>query len=271
MIDDTKKYIEKNYKGTRVIYGDTDSVMVKMPRGLEQEGLWKLGQNMVDDMNAVLFKSPNKLELEKIFGTFILYKKKNYSGVYQEFLNGPTKMDNKGTKFVRREVTPLAKELLGMVQNTIHFEKNTTKAIEQIKNYTLEILEGKMSFDKFVMNKKLGSEYKNPNIAHAVLAEKINTRSGREIYTAGDRVDFIFVENLAFNKGTPQYLRLEDPVYAQEHGMKLDYRYYIEKQIEQALVDCCQFIQSDLKDFFKDISIGGNGKMRQLSINQFFS
>ena len=42
MIDDTKKAVEKDYKGCDVIYGDTDSVMIKMPRGKTDKELFHL-------------------------------------------------------------------------------------------------------------------------------------------------------------------------------------------------------------------------------------
>ena len=37
MIDDTKKYVEENYPGAKVRYGDTDSVMVEFDVG-ERKG-----------------------------------------------------------------------------------------------------------------------------------------------------------------------------------------------------------------------------------------
>ena len=194
-----------------------------------------------------------------------------YSGVMRERITDTPKMDNKGIKIVRRETTKLTKDILKQTLETLHYEKNTTKAITDIKEYTRDILEGKMQFEKFIMNKKLGSEYKNPTIPHAYLANKINERAGIEVYTPGDRVDYVFVKNLVFKNSTQQYHRVEDPKYVQDNKMTLDYRYYIDKQIANAMTDCTQFIESDLKGFFKDIAIGGNGKMKQLTINDFFT
>ena len=194
-----------------------------------------------------------------------------YSGIAQESLTSNAYMDNKGIKVVRRSESKLTKDILVKTLETLHYEKNTIKAIQDIKDYTLEILDGKMEMEKFIITKKLGKEYKSNTIAHAYLAKRVNEREGLEVYTPGDRVKYAFYKNPLFKKTTQQFQRVEDPKFIVENKMALDYRYYIEKQIKNSAVDVTKFITSDLGIFFDDISAGGNGKQKQLLLSDFFS
>ena len=77
MIDDTKSMVEKEFPGSTVRYGDTDSVMVEFKTATEgsiQES-WDMGV-IAAKMATDLFKEPNELELEKIYTPFFLFSKK---------------------------------------------------------------------------------------------------------------------------------------------------------------------------------------------------
>ena len=270
MIDDTKKAVEANYEGCKVIYGDTDSVMIVLPRGMEDKDRFDLCKRIGEELTETLYKAPNVLEFEKLYSSYILYGKKFYSGIYQEYYNGPKHREDKGIKSVKRDTSPLAKDILNELLDILHNEQNTIRVIKRAKEYVLDVLNGRLSETKFIMSKKLGAAYKNPNIPHAYLSNVVNKRSGMDVYTPGDRVPYIFAKNPLFGKGTQQYLRVEDPKYAKDNKISIDYRYYIEKQLTQTIIDCCIFIKSDLKGFFKDISIGGDGKSTQSTLDSFF-
>jgi DNA polymerase delta subunit 1 len=54
MIDETKAYVEKNFPGAKVRYGDTDSVMVEFDVGNRKgmdaiEYSWELGERAADE------------------------------------------------------------------------------------------------------------------------------------------------------------------------------------------------------------------------------
>ena len=77
MIEETKNYVEKNFPGAKVRYGDTDSVMVEFDVG-DRKGeeavkySWEIGERAAEECSA-LFKTPNKLELEEVYWTYSLY------------------------------------------------------------------------------------------------------------------------------------------------------------------------------------------------------
>ena len=83
MIEETKTYVEANFPGAKVRYGDTDSVMVEFDvgdrKGIEAiEYSWEIGERAAEECSA-LFKKPNNLELEKVYWPYFLYSKKRYA------------------------------------------------------------------------------------------------------------------------------------------------------------------------------------------------
>ena len=127
MIEETKAYVEANFQGAKVRYGDTDSVMVEFDvgdrKGVEAiEYSWELGERAAEECSA-LFKKPNNLELEKVYWPYFLYSKKRYAAkLWTKGKDGNMNMDYvdvKGLQLVRRDNTPhmreVCKELLDVV------------------------------------------------------------------------------------------------------------------------------------------------------------
>lgn len=101
MIDMTKREVEAEYSikngyehDAQVIYGDTDSVMVKfgcpdLPTAM------RLGAEAAD-LVSQKFKKPIKLEFEKVYFPYLLISKKRYAGLYWTRPDKYDKMDTKG-------------------------------------------------------------------------------------------------------------------------------------------------------------------------------
>ena len=99
----------------KVVYGDTDSVMIKFGTGSIAESfeLGKKAAQFVSDK----FISPIKLEFEKVYCPYLLINKKRYAGLY--FSSNPEthdKMDCKGIETVRRDNCRLASELISKLR-----------------------------------------------------------------------------------------------------------------------------------------------------------
>lgn len=117
MIEKTKSLVlEKFTKAngyefdSQVIYGDTDSVMVKF-------GTADIAKAMVLGKEAAEFVSkhfiaPIKLEFEKVYCPYLLMNKKRYAGLYWTNPNNYDKMDCKGIETVRRDNCGLVKEVV---------------------------------------------------------------------------------------------------------------------------------------------------------------
>lgn len=77
-----------------VIYGDTDSVMVKFgPTDLET--VMALGSQAAEFVTQKFVK-PIKLEFEKVYYPYLLINKKRYAGLYWTKPEKYDKMDTKG-------------------------------------------------------------------------------------------------------------------------------------------------------------------------------
>ena len=108
MIERTKKEVEARYNlangyshDAKVIYGDTDSVMVKFgPKDLAKA--MELGEDAANFVSAKFIK-PIKLEFEKVYYPYLLINKKRYAGLYWTKTDKYDKMDSKGIETVRRD------------------------------------------------------------------------------------------------------------------------------------------------------------------------
>uniref|UniRef100_A0A672KUH2 DNA polymerase n=1 Tax=Sinocyclocheilus grahami TaxID=75366 RepID=A0A672KUH2_SINGR len=102
MIEQTKQHVESKYTisngyqaDAKVIYGDTDSVMVKLGVATVQEAM-NLGKEAADWVSSY-FVPPIKLEFEKVYYPYLLINKKRYAGLYfSSNAEHHDKMDCKG-------------------------------------------------------------------------------------------------------------------------------------------------------------------------------
>jgi len=117
MIEKTKAEVEAKYTiangyshDAQVIYGDTDSVMVKFgPKDLADA--MKLGQEAADFVSDKFIK-PIKLEFEKVYFPYLLINKKRYAGLYWTNTEKFDKMDSKGIETVRRDNCRLVQNVI---------------------------------------------------------------------------------------------------------------------------------------------------------------
>ena len=108
MIDVTKSLVEQKYTkengyahDAEVIYGDTDSVMVRFGTDDLAEAM-RLGEEAANEVSKA-FLDPIKLEFEKVYQPYLLINKKRYAGLLWTRADKWDKMDAKGIETVRRE------------------------------------------------------------------------------------------------------------------------------------------------------------------------
>ena len=92
---------------SEVIYGDTDSVMVKFGTDDLAEAM-RLGKEAAQYVSEHFIK-PIKLEFEKVYYPYLLIAKKRYAGLYWTRPEKWDKMDCKGIETVRRDNCNLVK------------------------------------------------------------------------------------------------------------------------------------------------------------------
>ena len=254
MIDDTKKYVEENFPGAKVRYGDTDSVMVEFDVG-ERKGeeaikySWELGERAADACTH-LFKKPNNLELEKVYCPYFLYSKKRYAAkLWTQGKDGGMNMDYidvKGLQLVRRDNTPhmreVCKELLDVVLESSDTGPPKALALQR----AIELLEGEVPHEKLILSQQLGDSYKSDNLSHVQVRNKMRERQPGSEPQSGDRVPYILLKT--HDPRAKAYEKAEDPKYAEEHNLPVDYPYYFLNKFLNPVCDLIEPLFDDPKE-----------------------
>jgi DNA polymerase elongation subunit (family B) len=224
-----KRVVETEY-GAQVIYGDTDSIFVKFPTKDLAESI-ALGISAGKRITSQCRK-PYKIAYEKTFYPFILFCRKRYVGMmYEEDANAKPKRKSMGIVLKRRDNAPVVKDVFGGALDTLLTEKDVRKAQRFVDAKLLDVLENRIPLDKFIISKSLRDDYKNPGqIAHRVLADRMESRDAGTAPKVGDRLQFIYVaENKAKGK---QGDRIEEVGYVRKNNLTPDASFYITNQIQ---------------------------------------
>lgn len=135
MIEKTKAEVEAKYTiangyshDAQVIYGDTDSVMVKFGVKELAEAM-RLGEEAAQYVSSKFVK-PIKLEFEKVYFPYLLINKKRYAGLYWTNPDKYDKMDTKGIETVRRDNCRLVQNVIETVLRMILIDQDVQGAQE---------------------------------------------------------------------------------------------------------------------------------------------
>ena len=258
MIEKTKEEVEKRYTianeyshDAQVIYGDTDSVMVKFgPKDLEKAmDLGRDAATFVSDK----FVKPIKLEFEKVYFPYLLINKKRYAGLYWTSPKKFDKMDSKGIETVRRDNCRLVQNVIETILHKILIDQDVQGAQEYVhllafstrsyaddavflssyvKDTISDLLQNKVDMSKLVITKALSkSDYANKQ-AHVELADRMKKRDAGSAPTLGDRVAYVIVKGAG---GAKNYERSEDPIFVLENNIPIDTKYYLDNQLAKPL------------------------------------
>jgi len=259
MIDETKTYVEKNFPGAKVRYGDTDSVMVEFDvGGLKGQAAidksWELGEQAAEQCTK-LFKAPNDLELEKVYCPYFLYSKKRYAAKMYE------KIDIKGLQVVRRDTCMYVRKALKQLLNLVLESNDPRPAIEYARLCGKELLAGKVDVLDLTMSKQLGADYKTRQ-PHVEVRDKIRKRAPGSEPQNGDRVAFLITKG-------PGLLcdKAEDPSHVRDHNVPVDFYYYFDHQLQKPVCDLLEPLvgQRAFDTIFKSVEY-----LTMPSITRFF-
>jgi DNA polymerase delta subunit 1 len=254
MIEDTKNYVEANFPGAKVRYGDTDSVMVEfdVQGRTGQDAIdysWELGERAAKECTA-LFKKPNDLELEKVYCPYFLYSKKRYAAKLWEMGKaGKVEfkyIDVKGLSLVRRDNTPHVRGVLKQLLDVILESSETDTPIKLARQRAIELLTGEVPNKDLILSAQLGDNYKNPNLAHVRCRDRMRERKPGSEPQSGDRVPYLLI-----NTGDPKakaYEKSEDPVYVEEEKLPIDYHYYFINKFLRPVCDLVEPLVDDPKN-----------------------
>jgi DNA polymerase elongation subunit (family B) len=242
----------------RVIYGDTDSIMVRFWRGLSIDLAGELCVVAADFISICMHirygtsrleDCVYRIEFEKLFTSFLLVDKKRYAGV-KWVLNGKTKkleIKDKGAPSIsglesnRRDTMRLIgrcfPSLLSiMLDSEYEAEQNLRRARALIwHQFISPFVNGTVDMFDVVLTRQLRNfieAYTEKGRAapiHVWLARTLTIRAGgKEQPNApkpGDRLSYVVLKG---TPGKPVAQRGETPQYAYENQLPLDITYYLE-------------------------------------------
>eukprot|EP00904_Undaria_pinnatifida_P011202 jgi/Undpi1/7211/HiC_scaffold_22.g09684.m1 len=237
----TRSHVEETYTVANgydhdadVVYGDTDSVMVKFGCKTVAEAM-PLAEKAAEEVSKI-FPRPIKLEFEKVYWPYLLMNKKRYAGLLWTKVEKYDKMDTKGLETVRRDNCLLVRKVVDTCLRKVLIDRDVKGAIAYSKQVISELLQNKMDISLLVITKSLGksadSEGYTAKQAHVELAMRMKKRDPGTAPNVGDRVPYVIIQAA---KGAAAYERSEDPVYVLENSLPIDTEYYLTNQLSKPL------------------------------------
>jgi DNA polymerase delta subunit 1 len=240
MIEKTKNRVESHYSiangfehNAVVVYGDTDSVMVKFGSS-DIHAVMKMGLEAAGIVTGEFIR-PIKLEFEKVYWPYLLINKKRYAGLYWTNPDNYDKMDTKGIETVRRDNCSLVRDVIDTVLHKILIDRSVEQAVEFVKNTISDLLQNRLDISQLVITKALSraAEDYDSKQAHVELAERMRKRDPATAPAIGDRVPYVMIKGA---KGAKGFEKSEDPIYVLENNVPIDTQFYLEHQLSQPLL-----------------------------------
>nr|QBK88617.1 MAG: DNA polymerase family B elongation subunit [Mimivirus LCMiAC01] len=280
------------------VYGDTDSIFVDL-RLRNTEGILITGRDartiaiklsvLSGDLINFLLPSPQKLNYEKVLHPLIQLSKKRYVGNYYEYDPDHYFLKCMGIVLKRRDNAQIVKIVIGGIVREILENRSGKRAVEFTKQVLKDILSGKYPIDKFIITKTLRGNgltkeecieermksreertYANrKSLAHVALADKMADRDPGNKPQSNDRIPFVYIETN--KKKCLQGDRVENPNYVIEHGLKIDFLFYITNQIMKPAVQFLEKIVENAQKIFNTfITRELNRRKGKRPINYYF-
>ena len=228
-----------------IVYGDTDSIFVNFnPKAADGTRLTGRDaivatQELTEEAGKFItatLKSPHDFEYDKTFYPFIIFSKKRYVGNKYEENPDEFKETSMGIVLKRRDNAPLLKMTYGSAIDRLLNHRDVAGAVQVVKDYVKELVEGRMKVSQLTITKSLRSVYKTTPPAHKVLADRIAARDPGNAPASGERIGYVYIQTPVGQQASKtQGDRVETPAYMQEKGLKADAEYYILHQLMNPL------------------------------------
>jgi DNA polymerase I/DNA polymerase-2 len=212
--------------GFEIIYGDTDSLMVKYPEKLSREKLEEVGENFARSVND---KLPGIIELEfrgLYEGGIFVARERGEVGAKKRYalLDYNGNIEIRGYEAVRRDWCELSKKIQRDLLITVLKDKDPNKAVQMVQETIKKIKEGKVELEDLAIFEQITrplSQYEQIG-PHVKVAQKARDR-GRPV-AEGSVVGFVIT------KGKGSIAERAEPIEDVKPG-QYDPDYYIHHQI----------------------------------------
>ncbi|MDC0366924.1 hypothetical protein OAM67_00685 [bacterium] len=271
IVEETKSRVEA--LGWRVVYGDTDSIMVELA-GLDMKQAWAKAEELADYITHDVLKEFESLvlEAEKInkFWLIMPETKKRYVGLANENPHDVTqlKLDYKGIELKRRDATKLLKGFMGEIVKTmmppVGDGRVCTTApvlVQIIEKWIAKVVNDEVEVEHYQKSMTARTSYKGslPGHMHVFRRHNERIRKGEqngEIYNSGDRIPYVVTHNPRLKKVServmdPQWIKHRNRIATNRKEKILVDRVYYLKQCSDALCKLLIYHVPFAEDMFR--------------------
>jgi DNA polymerase delta subunit 1 len=250
MIAETTAIVHETQPFAKVIYGDTDSVMIHYD-GESLSKAFSYAHNVVETVNSVFEKKVNVknvlvLEMEKVTLPYWLPCKKKYAGLFYTSPTSDPKLDVKGM-ITRRDTIPFVQSLQRSMIETLMFSRDITKCLDILFEQLSRLLTGQVPMSELSVSCQMKSisSYVSKNLPQVAVALKMKARQPGSEPKAGDIINYVIVHGGSNKKSLSH--RAEELKYAQDHKLLMDNGWVIKNQMASFVESILKFITHDYK------------------------
>jgi DNA polymerase delta subunit 1 len=251
----------KSFTPCDVVYGDTDSVMVKFDGVTTVEEAAVKAAAAADWITQQFQEMTGTeyivLEFEKVYFPYLLMRKKRYAGLMFEPDKGGvmqmTKLDAKGIELVRRDSCPHAKKMQKLVLDALMYKRDPLLAQRHIAEQLARVVADEVPVTEYKISKSLRKDYKSQDLPHLAVRAKMYQRQPGSEPQIGDRVPYV----LLYDKTNPKaktFEKAEDIgfVLRNPNTCKIDRLYYVERYIQNPICSLLELVVDKPSALFDD-------------------
>ncbi|KAI9797262.1 MAG: DNA-directed DNA polymerase alpha catalytic subunit pol1 [Piccolia ochrophora] len=221
----------------KVIYGDTDSVMINTNVDNIQDAL-KVGSDFkraVNDRYKLL-----EIDIDNVFRRLLLHAKKKYAAINMVDIDGKyvDKLEVKGLDMKRREYCALSKDVSSKLLNEIlsgeEVEVVSQKIHDILRDTSDKMREDAVAVQKYIIYTKLGKnpkDYPNPDSMPQVQVALRSLAQGKSVRVNDVMAYIITGDSKTTSEGAAKRAYTPYDVLQPESGLKPDIEWYLLKQI----------------------------------------
>ena len=231
---------DKNGKwhGAEVIYGDTDSLFIRM-RGRSVQEAFEFGEAFCKAVTASN-PAPVHLKLEKVYKGSIMQTKKKYCGMkYESPQQKRPTFEAKGIETIRRDQCALTQKVLRNALVTLF-----QSGIHAVKSYLFRqwnlILSGRISPSDFILTGRVRSRYRGGRVGpvQAVLARRLAEADPGRVVRHKERLAYVIVATPGMTFKLRDCVLTPTELLEQWDAYSIHTTYYITKHVNAALQRC---------------------------------
>jgi len=194
LINRTRDEVHKRVAGSRCIYGDTDSVMIKLSDDASAEAFRRsflIGHQLAADITA-LFPPEVVLEFEKTYYPYCQWMQKVYAGILYESADEKGKVKCKGLASVKNDTIGVVRDWTQqIVTRFLHHDHDGAKRylVEQLAKFVNEPVAAESVAKTVKMSKEIEMYSQSNEVA--TVAAAMRDRDAGSAPGAGDKVTFL--------------------------------------------------------------------------------